>query len=86
MCEKKIIKSSSIKCGINDLVLFMAKTEKYQELKPELRITGVSEKTQTEIINIAKNLGVSMSTFMRPKITEIAASYPEHMKKPPVDY
>lgn len=58
---------------------------KYQEKAPELRIQGVSEKSRLEANNIAKHLGVSISTFLRPEISKIIASYPEHMRKPPID-
>jgi hypothetical protein len=58
---------------------------KYQEKAPELRIQGVSDKTRLEVINIAKHLGVTISTLLRPEISKIIASYPDHMKKPPID-
>lgn len=77
----------SVKCGIIIYVWHMEKQNgKYQQRNPELRIQGVSKKTHDEINNIAKNLGVSISTFLRPKLTEIAASFPDKMKQPPVDY
>lgn len=49
----------------------------------EIRVTGVSENTREALLNIAKNTGVSISNLLRPKLTEIANSYPELMKLPP---
>jgi hypothetical protein len=50
---------------------------------PEIRVKGVSVKTHNELQNIAENNGVSLSNFLRPKLTEIANGYPDHMKLPP---
>lgn len=49
----------------------------------EIRVRGVSEKTQTELMNIAGNSGVNLSNFLRPKLTELVNSYPEHMRQSP---
>lgn len=51
----------------------------------ELRIYGVPAATSREIKNIAAHLGVKVSDFMKPKVAEIAKSYPEHMRKPMQD-
>ena len=63
----------------------MAKTKK-QEWDTEIRVKGVSEKTKTDIVNIAKNSGVTISQLLKPKIREIADSYPDKMRQPPLDY
>lgn len=49
---------------------------------PEFRITGVSEKMKREAFNIADNIGITTSAFLKQKIREIIDSYPEHMKQP----
>ena len=49
----------------------------------EIRIDYVPEKVYTEIKNIAANEGIAMSQLLRPKLREIAHSYPEWMRKPP---
>lgn len=53
---------------------------------PYIKITHVSPKVHEEIKNIADNVGVSVSSFLKPKLREIADSYPEKMRKPPLDY
>lgn len=60
--------------------------EKYQpDAKPEIRITGVSEKTRDEINNIAEHLGIKANQLLRPKLREWIDSFPEHYKKPTID-
>jgi len=63
---------------INTSYMAKQRTDNYNER--ELRITGVPANKAQEIKNIAANLGVKMSDFLKPKIAEIANSYPEHMK------
>ncbi len=53
---------------------------------PELRVRGVSDKIRNDLINIAKNHGTTLSDFLKPKLREIADSYPEKMKTPPTEY
>lgn len=61
--------------------------KKYQpNRKPELRIQGVSNKTKQEIQNIADNIGIGLSEFLRPKLRDIVESYPEKMRQPKPDY
>jgi|GEM_PF-1551016 len=50
----------------------------------EVRTRGVSPRVAMELHNICKNLGVSVSDFLKPKLREIVDSYPEHMKKAPL--
>lgn len=53
---------------------------------PELRINVGSPKTRRDLINIAKNFNVTLSEFLRPKLREIADSYPDRLKQAPTDY
>lgn len=57
-----------------------------QTRNPELRIQGVSATTHDQLKNIAKNSGVTISAFLRPKLKDILNSYPDRMKQPPSDY
>lgn len=63
----------------------MATEDNQTRKEPELRIRGVSQKTQNEVKNIAKRLDTSMSALLRPKIYEIVNSYPEYMRRPMLD-
>lgn len=49
----------------------------------EIRIQNVSDYVHDSLLNIAKNNGVSIQEFLKPKLRELADSYPEHLKKPP---
>jgi len=46
----------------------------------EIRIRGVSESLKTDLMNISKNVGVSLAALLKPELRKIAASFPEHMK------
>lgn len=46
----------------------------------EIRIPGVSSQLKTELTNIAKNIGVPLASFLKPKLKEISDSFPENMK------
>ncbi len=48
----------------------------------EIRINGVSPDLHIQLINIAKHLGIPFSSWIKPKLREIADSYPDDMKKP----
>ncbi len=54
--------------------------------KNEIRIQHVNDKTFKELHNIAGNQGVSLASLLKPKLREIADSYPDKLKQPPVDY
>jgi hypothetical protein len=60
----------------------MAYTNKELE---ELRITGVNPKLKDELNNIAANQGINLTSFLKPKLREIADSYPEKMKQKPAE-
>jgi hypothetical protein len=51
----------------------------------EIRVRNVSVKVNEDLSNIAKNLGVALSDFLKPKLREIADSYPASMKLPPAE-
>lgn len=50
----------------------------------ELRLRGVPNKLQSDLKNISANLGTSISDLTKPKLWELANSYPDEMKKPPL--
>jgi hypothetical protein len=49
----------------------------------EIRIRGVSKKVVEELLNISKNSGVPLSDLLKPKLREIADSFPDSMKRTP---
>lgn len=55
-----------------------------QKKQSEIRIVteGMIEVHQ-DLVNIAKNSGVTLQQFLRPKLREISDSYPAKMKLPP---
>lgn len=54
--------------------------------KYEVRITQVSPTLHGELINISKNLGERLTTLLKPELRKFVESYPEKMRKPPLDY
>lgn len=50
----------------------------------EIRIYGVSAQVKKDLINISKNTGVTLAALLKPKLREIAESYPESMRRPSV--
>lgn len=51
--------------------------------RKEIRIKGVPCVIHQQIKNIAKYEGMEISTFLRPKLRDIANSYPDDIKNPP---
>jgi hypothetical protein len=49
----------------------------------EIRIRGVSGQVVADLNNIAENMGVPLSDFLKPKLQQIIESCPERFKKPP---
>lgn len=41
----------------------------------EIRITGVSESIKEDLSTIAKDMGVTLSGYLKPKLREIADDY-----------
>ena len=62
------------------------KKQSYSGDTGEIRIRYVSKKIITDLSNIADNIGVSVANFLKPKLREIADSYPDKMKEPKKDY
>ena len=51
------------------------------EKNTEIRISNVNPSTKQDLINIASNLGVDLSPFLKIKLKDVADSYPIDMKK-----
>jgi hypothetical protein len=54
----------------------------------ELRLTGVSEKTKQELYFIYRNsnVDINFNSFWKQKLGELKDSFPERMRKPPIDW
>lgn len=52
--------------------------------KSEIRLRGVSHQVSMDIKNISANLGISVTNLLKPKLREIADSYPPNLKRPPL--
>lgn len=52
---------------------------------PEIRLR-CPEATHKDLVNISANLGIPLSAFLRPKLMEIADSYPDRFKRDPNFY
>lgn len=50
----------------------------------EIRLRGIPNKMQTDLKNIAANLGTSISDLTKPKLWELINGYPDEMKQPPL--
>jgi len=46
-----------------------------------IEISNVSPEVKRDLTNIAKNEGVSLAQFLKPKLREIRDSYPEKMRQ-----
>ncbi len=53
-------------------------------MKDEIRIQHVNHEVHEILKNIAKNSGVSIQAILKPKLREIANSFPESMQRPPL--
>lgn len=51
------------------------------KLDSEIRITNVSHKMKSELKNIARHYGLSMSSFLKPKVRELIDSHPIHIRE-----
>jgi hypothetical protein len=45
-----------------------------------IMIKGVPNQLKSDLQNIAKNSGVTLAGLLKPKLREIAESYPQQMK------
>lgn len=47
----------------------------------EIKITNVPNEIKNDLVNIAKNSGVSLGTLLKPKLREWAATFPQSLKE-----
>ena len=47
----------------------------------EIRIRNVNKRTMQQIINIHKNMGIPISTMLKPMLEKFIAEQPEHLKR-----
>jgi hypothetical protein len=57
-----------------------------QQSNGQIKITNVPASLKQELKNIADHMGVELGSFLKPKLRDIANSYPEHMKQKPRDF
>lgn len=48
----------------------------------EVRVTNVPDQLNDDLLNISKNLGITISTLVKPKLYELTNSYDANMKLP----
>jgi hypothetical protein len=46
-----------------------------------IKIKGVPKNIKEDLTNISKNLGISLTSMLKPKLREIANSYPPELKR-----
>lgn len=54
---------------------------KQKDSPKPLTITNVPSIIHQDLHNIADNIGIPLSAFLKPELRKIADSYPAHMKK-----
>lgn len=54
-----------------------------QPMAKEVRVRGVNNQIVDDLEAIAKNLGITVTALLKPKLREIRDSYPEKMRIPP---
>lgn len=69
--------------GKNIIFVFMEKSQK--EGLGEIRITGIRPQLSEELTNISKNMGVKLTSLLKPIIQDYANKQPAHLKMPPKD-
>jgi hypothetical protein len=50
-------------------------------LRKEFRVKGVSNQLFDDVRTISKNMGITMSGFLKAKIREVVDSTPDHLRK-----
>lgn len=60
----------------------MARGSSKETKDPEFRISNTNLQLKKDIINIAANLGVTYSQFLRKEIIKIRDSFPEEKRRP----
>lgn len=53
--------------------------------KPEIRIKFVNKELHTDLHNISKNLGITMTQMLKPHLYKIRESYPIELRRKPRD-
>lgn len=64
----------------------MARGSSKETKDPEFRISNTNLQLKKDIINIAANLGVTYSQFLRKEIIKIRDSFPEEKRRPTTEY
>jgi hypothetical protein len=57
--------------------------EQNNNVVSEIKITNVPNSLKTELTNIAKNHGVELGSWLKPKLRELANTYPQRMREAP---
>ena len=52
----------------------------------EIAVFGLPPNVKNKLEKVAKSMNMQPSEFLKPHLHDLAASFPEHMKKPPLDY
>lgn len=52
----------------------------------EIRISGIKPQLHEELMNISNNLGVTVTSLIKPKIQEFVNSYPPDLKRPKAQF
>jgi DNA-binding transcriptional regulator WhiA len=72
--------------SVREKIIYTSYMSGEKENQFEVRVKGVSKQIHDELQSIAKNHGVTISQFLRPKLREIINAYPESMRLPPPKY
>jgi hypothetical protein len=78
----KGLKKMSTDCGQKQLMPYFRIT--YTDMaksSDELRLRGVSKEVKEDLINIAKNSGLTLSALLKPRLRDIRDSYPENLRR-----
>lgn len=59
---------------------------KIKKDKKEITLSGLSDKTINELQNIANYIGVDIQILIKMELFIISQSFPEKMKRKPLDY
>lgn len=64
----------------------MKSTDPNQNDKNMVNLTNLSPEIKRKIKVISGNIGISQSAFIKMELQKIVNTYPDDMKKPPLDY
>lgn len=71
-------------CGGRPANPIMANDDSNNVFSERIIITGVPKATKQKLVNIAANLGTTLSDFLKMKMPDIIKSYSENMHVPPM--